>query len=279
MSAQAHGWRAAACLERVEQVASDSIMAVAVSEHPFRERAKVRPQPPRQLPGSQQVVQHAAWQLPLQRHARRVKPQLIVARRQHVSKVRKRGVAQLREVRVPWHEHKQAWRRCRGRHLVLVQRKTHGYGAIPHGGGERAVPHALKGGRAGWLEWRALRADRLGTARTTKQRINTQSRDGAQKLAPPWRERYSSVRVSTMISSPTLMNIGTLTTAPVSSVAGLEPPAGRRVRMPRWAQHRNQARTRDGVALVATASVNDLRQQQAGASPLAHTQAHTTHEP
>jgi hypothetical protein len=38
------------------------------------------------------------------------------------------------------------------------------------------------------------------------------------------RERYVSVRVSILMTSPPSMNSGTLTVAPVSSVAGLVPP-------------------------------------------------------
>src|SRR5437667_2019607 len=46
------------------------------------------------------------------------------------------------------------------------------------------------------------------------------------------RSRYWLVRVSTLTRSPTLMNSGTFTTAPVSSVAGFDPPAAVSPRTP-----------------------------------------------
>src|SRR5262245_34204539 len=46
------------------------------------------------------------------------------------------------------------------------------------------------------------------------------------------RPRYSPLRVSTLITSPSLRKSGTCTTAPVSSVAGLEPPDAVSPRMP-----------------------------------------------
>jgi hypothetical protein len=93
-----------------------------------------------------------------------------------------------------------------------------------------------------------------------------------------------SLRVSTMISSPILINMGTLTTAPVSSVAGFEAPpdarAGARVtRAGRgaregWHLARKRAsearRTRRGVALVAARRVDDLRTTRGGRRRLTH---------
>lgn len=92
---------------------------------------------------------------------------------------------------------------------------------------------ALIGGERDWIANLANAAallyhslpDVIGSAWKRSFARSSRRRDSRLSSAYPLaRAMYSPVRVSTRIVSPSLMNSGTRTTAPVSSLAGLAPP-------------------------------------------------------
>src|SRR5205807_3562548 len=92
--------------------------------------------------------------------------------------------------------------------------------ALPHGRVEAAAPAHLERSEAGPVEDRG-HLEHAGRGDRAHQRILGQQADAGVDDAGHAREMWRASRVSTRITSPTLTNSGTCTTAPVSSVAGL----------------------------------------------------------
>ena len=83
--------------------------------------------------------------------------------------------------------------------------------------------------RSRWSSAATASSPRSSAAyRMSRARLRARERAGTGRSAQPvTRPRYEESRVSTLIFSPVVMKSGTLTVAPVSTVAGLVPPVER----------------------------------------------------